>query len=163
MQGEPAVNIRRTHLWREINYTRKPFIHGNLCKVKCLIQQRGASTSEPFRRIKCTFENIKTTGKTKTNKRTKEVKGKTCKTHRQYQTKQRHQHFYTYVAQTGHRSKLCVLLFLFILVFSMFFVSFCLDLFGFLFLVWYSRWFWYVQMYTWFLEKARTWMRSFVE
>ena len=44
---------------REINYTRKPLIHGNSCKVKCLIQQRGASTSEPFREIKCTFENIK--------------------------------------------------------------------------------------------------------
>ena len=49
----------------------------------------------------------KTIGKTKQNKRTKEVKGKTCKKQWENQNKQTKTNFQTYVAQTGHRSKNC--------------------------------------------------------
>ena len=86
-RGTPR-KYKGNSLVREINYTRKPLIHGNSCKVKCLIQQGGASTSEPFREIKCTFEDIKTIGKPKETKTTKEVKEKTCTTTSIIPTKQ---------------------------------------------------------------------------
>ena len=40
---------------------------------------------ELFRGIECTFENIKTIGKTKETKTTKEVKATTIKSHRENQ------------------------------------------------------------------------------
>ena len=49
------------------------------------------------------------------------------------------------------------------LVFSMVVYSFCLDLFCCFGFFGFPYGFWCFQMYTWFLEKTRAWMRSFVE
>ena len=46
-----------------------------------------------------------TIGKTKESKTTKEVKGTTIKTHREYHTNQTQQNFQTHVGQSGHGSK----------------------------------------------------------
>ena len=103
--------------------------------MKYLIQQRSASTSEPFPGIKCTFKHINTIGKTKETKTTKEVKANSINTHRKSQNNQQHLHFQTHVAESGHGSErtyfhiiLCIVVFC--LVFSMFFDRVCLGLFG---------------------------------
>ena len=94
IQYKGKSRVKGTPLYKDINYTRKPLIHGNSCKVKCLIQQRGASPSESFREIKCTFEHIKHhRGKPKKSKEKKRSRGKLANTSRiQTKTKQNKQH-----------------------------------------------------------------------
>ena len=82
--------------------------------------------SEPFRGIKCTFENIETIGKTKETKTTKEAKAKTIKNHKENKQNKRNQNFQTHVGQSGHGSESFVFVFL---VSPMVFDSFCLGLF----------------------------------
>ena len=66
------------------------------------IVESAASDVDPSGFIIYKYDRIKTIGETKQNKRTKEVKGTTCKKNNPQQMIQ------TYVAQTGHRSKSCV-------------------------------------------------------
>ena len=87
IQGNPA--------YREIMYTRgtprkyngkslakrkqlykKPPIYGNSCQVNALLNKRSASTSEPFRGIKCTFENTKNHRENQRNQNNQRGQGK---------------------------------------------------------------------------------------
>ena len=87
IQGEPLVNIRGNHLQREINYTRKPLIYGNSCKVNALFNKGAHPRPSLFEESSVHLDISKTIGKTKETKTAKEVKATTIKNHRENQTK----------------------------------------------------------------------------
>ena len=65
---------------RGINYTRKPLIHGNSCKVNALFNKGAHPRPSLFEESSVHLKISKTIGKTKETKTTKEVKAKTIKT-----------------------------------------------------------------------------------
>ena len=79
IQGEPLVNVTGiTCKEKSINYTRTRIMFKNRVNF---IQQRSASTSEPFRGIKCTCENVKKpSGKAKKPKQPKRSRQNLSKT-----------------------------------------------------------------------------------
>ena len=70
---------------REINYTRKPLIHGNSCKVNALFNKGAHPRPILFEESSVHLKILKTIGKTKETKTTKEVKAKTIKNNRENQ------------------------------------------------------------------------------
>ena len=76
------MNIRGNHLKKEINYTRKPLIFGNLCKVNILFNKGAHPRPSLFEESSVHLNISKTIGKTKT-KTTKEVKATVIKSHRE--------------------------------------------------------------------------------
>ena len=113
---------------REINYTRKPLIHGNSCKVNALFNKGAHPRPSLFEESSVHLKISKTIGKTK---ETKEVNAKTIKNHRENpkRNNNKKQNVKTHVGQSGHGSE--SLFFFVLLVFPMVFDSVCLDLFGF--------------------------------
>ena len=77
---------------REINYTRKPLIYGNSCKVNALFNKGAHPRPSLFEESSVHLNISKTIGKTNETKTTKEVKGKTIKHHRENQTTTKTQH-----------------------------------------------------------------------
>ena len=113
----------------EINYIRTPLIYGNSCKVNALFNKGAHPRLSLFEESSVHLNISKTIGKTKEAKTTKEVKATTIKNHRENQQTQLSQ----IIAKTMSAKVdmgLKVLFCLVILVFSMVFGSFCLDLFG---------------------------------
>ena len=100
---------------REINYTRKPLIYGNSCKVNALFNEGAHPRPSHFEESSVHLNISKSIGKTKETKTTKEVKATTIKNHRE---NQQQQNFQTHVGQSGHGS----------------------DFYCFVFF-WFSRWF----------------------
>ena len=76
---------------REINYTRKPLIYGNSCKVNALFNKGAHPRPSLFEESSVHLKISKTIGKTKETKTTKEVKATTIKNHRENQNKQKQQ------------------------------------------------------------------------
>ena len=70
---------------REINYTRKPLIYGNSCKVNAFFNKGAHRRPSLFDESSVHLKISKTIGKTKETKTTKEVKAKTIKNHRENQ------------------------------------------------------------------------------
>ena len=105
---------------REINYTRKPLIHGNSCKVNALFNKGAHPRPSLFEESSVHLKISKPSGKPKKPnqpKRSRETLSKTIeKTTKQ---NQRNQNFQTHVGQSGHGS----------------------DSFVFPFVFWFSRWF----------------------
>ena len=125
-RGTPR-NMTGNHLQKASNYTRKPLIYGNPCKVNALFSKGAHPRPSLFEESGVHLKISKTTGKTAETKTTKEVKetniitiGKT--------NNSTNQNFQTHVGQSGHGSESFFVLYC--LVFSMVFGSFCLDLFG---------------------------------
>ena len=87
-KAEPLVNIRGNHLQRENNYTRKPLIYGNSCKVNAFFNKGAHPRPSLFEESSVHLKLSKTIGKTKETKTTKEVKTKTIKNHRENQKNQ---------------------------------------------------------------------------
>ena len=107
---------------REINYTRKPLIHGNPCKVNALFNKGAHPRPSLFEKTSVHLNISKTIGKTK---ETKEVTAKTIKNHRENQKK-------TFRPMSAKVDMGLKVLFVWVLlVFPMVFDSCCLDLFGF--------------------------------
>ena len=71
IQGEPLVNIRGNRLQREINYTRKPLIHGNSCKVNALFNKGAHPRPSLFEESSVHLNISKTSGKPKKPKQPK--------------------------------------------------------------------------------------------
>ena len=90
---------------REINYTRKPLIYGNSCKVNAFFNKGAHRRPSLFDESSVHLKISKTIGKTKETKTTKEVKATTIKNHRENQKKQKKQNFQTHVGQSGHGSE----------------------------------------------------------
>ena len=67
---------------REINYTRKPLIYGNSCKVNAFFNKGAHRRPSLFDESSVHLKISKTIGKTKETKTTKEVKATTIKNHR---------------------------------------------------------------------------------
>ena len=126
MQGEPLANIRGNHLQREINYTRKPLIYGNSCKVNALFNKGAHPRPSLFEESNVHLKISKAIGKTKETKTTKEVKAKTMNNFRENQTKQQRTTFRPMSAKVDMGLKVCFVC----LVVSMVVDSVCLDLFG---------------------------------
>ena len=110
IQGEPLVNIRENHLQRDINYTRKPLIYGNPCKVNALFNKGAHPRPSLFEESSVHLKISKTTGKTTETKTTKEVKASTIKNRRENQNNNNCQ---THVGQSGHGSESLVFVLLF--------------------------------------------------
>ena len=80
IQGEPLVNTRGNHLQREINYTRKPLIHGNSCKVNALFNKGAHPRSSLFEKSSVHLKISKPSGKPKKPKKPKRSRQKLLKT-----------------------------------------------------------------------------------
>ena len=104
MQGEPLVNIRGNHLQRGINYTRKPPIYGNSCKVNALFNKGAHPRPSLFEESSVHLKISKPKGKPKKPKQPKRSRQKLSKTIEKTK-KQRNQNFQTHVGQSGHGSE----------------------------------------------------------
>ena len=122
-RGTPR-KYKRNHLQREINYTRKPLMFGNSCKVNALFNKGAHPRPSLFEESSVHLKISKTIGKTK---ETKEDKANTIKNHRENQTNKTKITFRPMSAKVDMGLKVVFVL----LVFPMVFDSFCLDLFGF--------------------------------
>ena len=91
------------------------------------IIESAASNSDPSGCIMCKVENIKNHRENQTQQSNQ--RGQTQKSSKSIEHNKQ-QHFYTYVAQTGHRSNAFLFYFLFSFGFLDAFLKFCFDLFG---------------------------------
>ena len=78
---------------RGINYTRKPLIYGNSCRVNALFNKGAHPRPSLFEESSVHLKVTKTIGKTKETKTPKEVKATTIKNHRENQHNQKKQTF----------------------------------------------------------------------
>ena len=138
-KGESLANGNQ--LYKEASYIWK------LVLSECLIQQRSASTSEPLRGIKCTFEHIKSHRENQRNQNNQRDQGNNYqKPSRKPNTNNNNNNKQTFRPMSAKVDMgLKVLVFLVFSVFPMVFDSFCLDLFGCLGFFGFPCGFWYFQ------------------
>ncbi len=89
---------------REINYTRKPLIYGNSCKVNALFN-KGAHPRPSLFEEKCKFETIKNHRENQRNQNNQRGQDKNYQKPPRKPKQQKQTNFQPHVGQSGHGSE----------------------------------------------------------